>query len=85
MVDRAGAPIRYFVNDEREARGNVGLTADRLVCAAADVARVRGRPVALVVDKPVSRPPGVRLLAESRGVRLYRIAPAAGGSSGCGR
>ncbi len=80
-----GAPIRYFVNDEREARGNIGLTADRLVCAAADLARVRDRPVALVVDKPVPRLPGVRLLAESRGVRLYRVASSAIGLGRCGR
>jgi hypothetical protein len=78
-----GAPIRYFVNDEREARGNVGLTPDALVCAAAEVARARGRPVALVVDKPLPTPSGVAVLAAAQGVRLYRIAPDAALSATC--
>jgi len=78
-----GAPMRYFVNDEREARGNVGLTPDRLVCAAAIVSRARSRAVALVVDKPMPTPSGVELLAAAQGVRLYRIAPDAAVPSTC--
>ena len=70
-----GGPIRFFPNDEREARGNVGLTPDRLVCAAAKVARDRGWAVALVVDKRLPTPAGVRALANEQGVRLYRVAP----------
>jgi len=67
------APMRFFVNDEREAVGNADLTAARLVCDAAGVAQRRGRPVALVVDKPVPTPAGVALLVETQGVRLYRV------------
>lgn len=70
-----GEAIRYFVNDEREARGNVGLTPDRLLCEATAVARRRDRPVALVVDTPLPTPEGVRQLATVQGVRLYRVGP----------
>ena len=74
-VDRRGEPMRFFVNDEREAVGNADLTPTRLVCEARAVAQRRHRPVALVVDKPVPTPDGVALLAESQGVRLYRVDP----------
>jgi hypothetical protein len=70
-----GEPLRFFVNDEREARGNVDLAPARLVCEAGGVARTRGSPVALVVDQALPTVIGVRLLAETQGVRLYRIAP----------
>jgi hypothetical protein len=76
-------PIRLFVNDEREAVGNEDLTPDRLVCEALAVARRRDRPVALVVDKPLSRIEGVRLLALVQGVRLYRVAPSTTLAIGC--
>jgi hypothetical protein len=79
------APMRFFVNDEREAVGNENLTAERMVCEAGRVANARRRPVALVVDKPVPTPPGVGLLAASQGVRLYRVADSADVTSGCDR
>jgi hypothetical protein len=78
-----GAPIRFFVNDEREARGNVGLTPQRLVCEAAAVAATRARPVALVVDKVLPTPSGVRQLAAVQGVRLYRVSPASDVAGEC--
>ena len=68
------APMRFFVNDEREAMGNEGLTPRRLVCAAAAVAQRRGHAVALVVDKPLPIPDG-GLLSATQGVRLYRCCP----------
>ncbi len=68
------APMRFFVNDEREAMGNEGLTPRRLVCAAAAVAQRRGHAVALVVDKPLPIPDG-GLLSATQGVRLYRVLP----------
>jgi hypothetical protein len=70
-------PMRFFVNDEREAVGNLDLTPARLVCEAATVADRRERPVALVVDKALPTPAGVQLLATVQGVRLYRVAPGA--------
>jgi hypothetical protein len=76
-------PMRFFVNDEREAEGNEGLTPERLVCAAAAVADLRGRPVALVVDKPIPRFDGVRLLESAQGVRLYRVEPSAAVPATC--
>jgi len=69
--------MRFFVNDEREAVGNAGLTPARLVCEAAVIADRRARPVGLVVDKPAPTPAGVTLLVASQGVRLYRVAPGA--------
>ena len=76
-------PMRIFVNDEREAVGNLGLTPARLLCEAAAVAERRERPVALVVDKPLSTPHGVELLATVQGVRLYRVAPDATVTAEC--
>jgi hypothetical protein len=73
-----GEPMQFFVNDEREAEGNAGLTPVRLVCAAEALADRRGRPVALVVDKRLPDFDGVRLLASAQGVRLYRVAPSPG-------
>jgi hypothetical protein len=69
------APMRFFVNDEREAVGNDGLTASRMVCESGAVAAARGRPVALVTDKTLPTRDGVRLLASTQGVRLYRVEP----------
>jgi len=77
-------PIRFFVNDEREAVGNEGLTPSRLVCEAATVAQRRDRPVALVVDKALPTPDGVHLLASVQGVRLYRVAPTVTVAGQCG-
>jgi hypothetical protein len=71
------APIRFFVNDEREAIGNRDLTPEHLVCAAAKVARSRHRTVALVVDKTLPRRDGVHLVGMAQGVRLYRLTPTA--------
>lgn len=68
-------PMRFFVNDEREAVGNEDLTPARLVCEAATVAARRDRPVALVVDKALPTPAGTSLLTASQGVRLYRVQP----------
>ena len=70
-----GEPMRFFVADEREAAANRDLTPARLVCGAAAVAASRARPVALVVDKPMPTPDGVRLLFVIQGVHLYRVAP----------
>ena len=61
-------PMRFFVNDEREAVGNEDLTpTSACVCAASGAAQRRHRPVALVVDKPVPTPAGVALLVECAG------------------
>ena len=77
------APMRFFVNDEREAVGNADLTPKRLVCTAAGLARRREQPVALVVDKPVPTSAGVALLVAAQGVRLYRVEPDASTRAGC--
>jgi hypothetical protein len=79
------APMRFFLNDDREAIGNEGLTPARLVCEGATVAQRRRRPVALVVDKRLPTPRGVHLRASSQGVHLYRIAPAADVAVECAR
>jgi hypothetical protein len=76
-------PMRFFVNDEREAVGNVNLTGRRILCSAADVAAARRRPVAVVADKPVPRVAGAVLLAARDGVALTRVGPGVAGRSPC--
>jgi len=78
-----GEPMRFFVNDEREARGNVNLTGRRILCSAADVAAARRRPVAVVADKPLPRVAGAVLLAARDGVALTRVGPGVAGRSPC--
>ena len=78
-----GTDIAYFSNDEREARGYDHLTNAKIVCAAAEVSRARGRPVALVTDRELGRGQGREQLATSHGVTLWRVVASAGDASTC--
>ncbi|HEY3673633.1 MAG TPA: hypothetical protein VGN51_22040 [Acidimicrobiia bacterium] len=78
-----GADIAYFSNDETEARGYAHLTNAKIVCAAAEVARERSRPVALVTDRDLGRGQGRELLATSHGVTLWRVVASASDGSTC--
>lgn len=77
------APMRFFVNDEREARGNWHVTGRTVLCGAADVAARRGRAVAVVADKPLPEARGVTSLLVRDGVELTRVEPRVAGSSAC--
>ena len=61
----------------------VHLTNAKIVCAAAEVARERGRPVGLVTDRELGRGQGREQLATSHGVTLWRVVASAGGGSTC--
>jgi hypothetical protein len=76
-------PMRFFVKDEREARGNDGLTAREILCRAADVAVRRSRPVAVVTDKTLPRVNGATVLATVDGVLLTRIEPPTAETAPC--
>jgi N-acyl-L-homoserine lactone synthetase len=75
--------MRFFVNDEREARGNWHVTGRTVLCGAADVAARRGRAVAVVADKPLPEARGVTSLLVRDGVELTRVEPRVAGSSAC--
>jgi hypothetical protein len=77
------APMRFFVNDEREARGNVALSGRRILCTAAAVAERRGHQVAVVADKALPAASGASLLVARDGVALTRVDPRVAGSSTC--
>jgi hypothetical protein len=77
------APMRVFVNDEREALGNWHLTGRKILCGAAEVASRRDHAVAVVADKPLPHAAGATSLAMRDGVELTRVEPGFAGSAPC--